>query len=188
MKTARFLFLMMIAAVLLRGTSFARQSSSASQQTPAQSRQTSDSPEGQKDSQIRIEKNQTGAEESDRGQVSPKPGTRHVPQRRPAQSHTKPAPGHQVHSSRTPAVSSPGPVTLENGMGFHHLASATLSGSPNKTVSHRSAPVPPATVSVNGQQFKSARDPGARLASSGGPLAAARGTAAISGTNMKRKP
>ena len=58
----------------------------------------------------------------------------------------------------------------------------------SKAASHRSVPVPPATVAVNGQQFKSSRDPGARLASSGGPLTAAKGTAAINGTDMKRKP
>jgi len=188
MKTPRFIFLMIVWAVLLQGTTLARQSNSASQQTPSQSRETSDSSHGLKDGQVRSEESQTGAGDSDVGQNSPERGTRHVTQRRPSQSHAKPVPSHQVRSGRTPTASSLRPETLENGIGSHRLGSSSSSGVPNRTVSHRTAPAPTATVAVNGQQFKNSRDPGARLTSSEGPLTAARGTAAINGTNMKRKP
>ena len=188
MRYERFIFLTIIGAVLLQGKSLARRSNSAPQQSPSQSRETSDSSGGQKNGQIRSEKNETGAGDSDVGQNRPERGTRLVTQRRPSQSHAKPAPSYQLHSAKTPAAGSLRPETPENGMGVHLTGSTTSSGVPNKAVSHRTVSAPPATVAVNGQQFKNSRDPGARLASSGGPLTAARGTAAINGTNMKRKP
>jgi len=181
--------LMTIGAVLLQGTSYGRQSNSASQQTPSQSRETTHSSEGQKDGQVRGETNQTGAGDSDVAENSPERRTRHVTQRRPKQSHARPAaPHHQVRSGRTPVASSLRPETLENGMGFHQMGSTTSNGIPNKTINHHGSPVPSPTGAINGQQFKSPRDPGARLASSEGPLTATRGTAVINGTNMKRKP
>ena len=188
MRTLRFLFAMIVAAVLLPETSLASQSTSVPQQSPSQSRETSGSSEAQTDSQVGREKNQTGAGHSDVGQNNPEPGTRHVIQPRPNQSHVKPALGHQVRSDRTPVARSLRRETLENGVSFHQMESTTSSGVPNKTVSHYSAPVPAATVAVNGQQFRNTRDPGARLAVSGGSLSATRGTAAINGSNMKRKP
>lgn len=189
MKTTRFLFLTAVAAVLLQGTSLASQSNSVPQQTPSQSREASDSSEDQKDGQVRSEKNQTGAGDSDVRQNSPERRTRHVTQRRPNQSHARPAPlNHQVGSGKTAAASSLRPETLENGMGFYQMGPTTSNGIPNKTINHHGAPVPSATGAINGQQFRSPRGPGARLASSGGPLTATRGTAVINGTNMKRKP
>lgn len=59
---------------------------------------------------------------------------------------------------------------------------------PYKAVNRPPVLLPPQTVAVSGQQFRNSRDPGARLATSGGPLTAARGTAVIDGTRMKRKP
>jgi len=188
MKTARFLLLMIIAAALLRGTGFARQSNSAPQPTPSQSRETSarDSSAGQKDGQAGSEKNQTGAGDSAVGKNNPGRESRHVSRRRPKQANA--APSHQVHSARTPVAGSPRTAMFESGMGFHPMGSTTSSGGPNKTVNHRNAAVPPATGGLNGQQFKSSRDPGARLASSGGPRTATGGAAVINGTGMKRKP
>ena len=188
MKTARFLFLMMIAAGWLRGTGFASQSNSASQQTPSQSRETSDSPEGQKDGQVRSEKNKMGAGNSDVGQDSPEHKTKHLTQSRPNQSHAKPAPSHQVCSVKTLATSNLRTQMPENGQGFQQKGSPASTGISNRVGNHHSVPVPPPTVAVNGQQFRNPRDPGARLASSGGPLTATGGTAAINGTNIKRKP
>jgi len=188
MKTARFFFFMMIAAVLLQDRSFARQSDSASQPTPSQSRKTNDSSESKQDSQVRGEGIQTGVEGSNGEHKSLDGGTRNVRQRHPSRGRVKPGPGHQVRSGKTAAASGVRPETPGNGMGFHLTGSATSSRVANKTVSHRSVSAPSPAVSVNGQQFKGARDPGARLASSGGPPTAARGTAVINGTNMKRKP
>lgn len=189
MKTTRFLFLTTVGAVLLQGISLASQSNSVPQQTHSQSREASDSSEGQKDGQVSREKNQTGAGDSDVGQNSRERRTSHVTQRRPNQSHARLAPlNHQVRSGKTAVASSLRPETLENGMGFHQMGSTTSNGIPNKTINHRGAPIPSPTGAIKLQQFKNTRDPGARLASSGGPLTATRGTAVINGTNMKRKP
>jgi hypothetical protein len=190
MKTARFFFVMMIAVVLLPGTNLASQSNSVRQPTPSQSREASDSSERQKGGQVSSGKNQTGAGDSDVGQNSPERRTGHVTQRRPNQSGARPASvSHQVRSGKTPVARNLRPETLENSMGSsHRMGSTTSNGISSKTINHHSAPIPLPTSALNGQQFKSPRDPGARLASSGGPLTAARGTAVINGTNMKHKP
>jgi len=186
MKTARFLFLVMIAAVLLQGTSLASHASPASQQTPSQRGQQSAGDE-QKNGEVRHEKGQVGAEEAGERAKLPA-GVSRSAERRARTSYSKPLSSHQQHPAKTPAACNPRTAMPENGMGFQLTGSTTSSGGPGKTVNHRSTPVPPATGAVNGQQFKNARDPGAHLASSGGPLTATRGTAAISGTNIKRKP
>lgn len=190
MRTMRFLFLTTVGAVLLQGTSLASsQSNSVPQQTHSQSREASDSSEDQKDGQVRSEKNQTGAGDSDVGQNSPELRTRHVTQRRPNHSLVRPAPlSHQMHAGKTPVANSLGPEKLENSMGFHQMGPTTSNGFRNKTINHHTTLIPSAAGAINGQQFKSPRDLGARLASSGGPLTATRGTAVINGTNMKRKP
>ncbi|MGB7131710.1 MAG: hypothetical protein WBD59_12920, partial [Candidatus Sulfotelmatobacter sp.] len=72
--------------------------------------------------------------------------------------------------------------------GPREISSKTAVPVPSQAVSHRSLSTPSSAVSVNGQQFKNSREPGAHLAISGGPLTAARGTAAINGTNTKRRP
>ena len=191
MKTVSFLVLllmMMIGALLLQSPSLASEANSVPQQTPSQGRETSDSSEGLKDGQVRGEENQPGAGDSDVRQNTFARGTRRRTQRRPNQSHAKPAPSHQLRSGNTQVANGLRSETLGNGLAFQRLGSLTSSGVPNKTGSRHIAPVSPATVAVNGRQFESSRDPGARPASIGGSLTAARGTAAINGTNMKRKP
>jgi len=191
--TKRFLFvmlLMMSGAVWLRGAGFARQSNATPQPTPSQSGQKTVSDQlhdSNSDRQVQDEKH-AGNGDEDRALNSPAHGTSHVTQPRPNQSRTTLAPRHQARPGKTPVASGLLAETLEDGIGFHQTGSTRSSGVPNRTVNPRSVSVPPPTVAVNGQQFKSSRDPGARLASSGGPLAATRGTAAINGTNMKRKP
>jgi len=182
MKIARWVFLTMIAVSLLQDTSVASQASPASQQTPSQSGHPS-AGDQQKNGEVRDENGQVGAEEPDERAKGPA-GVSKSAEHRPRASYSKPVSRHQ-HPA---AAGNARPATLENGMAFHHVGSTTSSAVPNKTVNHRSIPAPSAAVSVNGQQFRSARDPGARLAVSGGPLTATRGTAAINGSNMKRKP
>lgn len=183
MKTTRFLLVMIVGTGLLQGTGFAQQSNSASQQTPSQSRETfaSDSSDGQKDGQIR----RAGIPHGER---SAERGTRHVRQRRPKQSHPKPAPSHQLHSDKTRAASNPRTEMPENGKGFQQRGSTASTGIPNRVVNHRSVPVPAPTVAINGQQFRNSRDPGARMATSGGPTSSTRATGAINGSAIKRKP
>ena len=188
MKATRFLFLMlmMIGAGLLQGESLALQSNSASQPTFSRSREQSDSHQ-QKNGEVRGEKEQTRPAQADEG---PKPlaGAPRTAKHRPRKSNSKPVSNHQLRPANTPTTNSlrsntPGSITR-----LQQTASNAVTGVPSKAVNRHNVPASPPAASVNGQQFKSSRDPGARLASSGGPLTAARGTAAINGTNMKRKP
>jgi len=180
MKTARFLFLMlmmMIGAGLLQGESLALQSNSASQQTPSQSREQSDSHQ-QKNGEARGEKEQPPPAQAGEG---PKPpaGALKTGKRRPRTNYSKPVSSHQLRPANTPT----GGITR-----LQQTASNAVTTVPSKAVNRHSVPAPPPAASINGQQFKSSHDPGAHLASSGGPLTATKGTAAINGTNMKRKP
>jgi hypothetical protein len=63
-----------------------------------------------------------------------------------------------------------------------------ITPSVSTSVTRRQSPTPARAIAVNAQQTKSSRDPGAHMAVSGGPANSTHGTAAISGTNMKRKP
>ena len=186
MKTAPFFFLMIVGAILLQASSPA-QSDSAPQPTASQNGKKSAGNQ-RKDAEVRDEKNQTRSGKVDEDQGPSARLKRSATKRRPSAGHSKPFPSHQSRPAKTPLASHLRSATPENGIGFHFTGSDTSSGVPSKTVSHRSAPLTPPAVAVNGQQFKTPRDPGAHLASSGGPLTTTRGTAAISGTNMKRKP
>ena len=179
MKTARFLFLMlmmMIGAGLLQGESLALQSNSASQQTPSQSREQSDSHQ-QKNGEARGEKEQPPPAQA--GEGPPPAGALKTGKRRPRTNYSKPVSSHQLRPANTPT----GGITR-----LQQTASNAVTTVPSKAVNRHSVPAPPPAASINGQQFKSSHDPGAHLASSGGPLTATKGTAAINGTNMKRKP
>ena len=190
MKAMRFFLLMFIGAGLLQGTSLASQPNSASQQTPAPRSEASagDSSDAKKDGQVRSERDQTGVGDSGGERNSPERGTRHLRQHRLNRSDAKPAPTYQVRPGKTPATNNLRSEMAGNSKGFQQRGSTPSIGLPHKMVNDRSVPVPPPTVAVNGQQFKNSRDPGARLTVSGGPLTATRGTAAINGTDMKRKP
>lgn len=187
MKTVRFFFVMMIAAVSLPGRSLARQADHPSQQAPSQS---VDKPNGnyQRDLEVRNENHQTRSGEAD--QISKRPASlAKTRTKRPSSTiNSHPAVSHPRRLNKTPAtndarIETPGTIT-----GPQETSSKTAVPVQSPAVSHRSLSAPSSAVSVNGQQFRSSRDPGAHLAISGGPMTAARGTAAINGTNMKRKP
>jgi hypothetical protein len=184
MKKARFLFPVMIAGVLLHGTSLAAQASPVTKQAISQSSE--NSAEQPKD-EVRDEKDQARPKESDDSQLQPDV-TRTTTKHRPNTSHSKPVPSHRVRPAKTPTTNSPRIDAPGSLAPPEHMGSKAATYIPNKTISGRSVSVPSSAVSVNGQQFRNSRDPGAHLAASGGPSTAARGTAAISGTNMKRKP
>jgi hypothetical protein len=172
MKTVRLFFVTMIAAVLLPGTSLARQADHPSQQTPSQSGDRSYSNSGE------------AAQISKRSANPAKTTTK----RSSSTIHSQPPVSHPRRLNETPATSGPwvnrpGTITGPQGAIFKAAVPA-----PNQAVKRRSPPVLSPAVSVNGQQFKNSRDRGAHLAVSGGPLTSSRGTAAINGTNMKRKP
>jgi hypothetical protein len=175
MKTVPFFFVMMIAAVSLPVTSLARQADHPSQQALSQSGDKSDG-----DYQRHVVADQI----SKRSAYLTKTTTKS----RSSANHSQPAVSHPRRLNKTPItngsrIDTPGTVT-----GPQETSLKTAVPVPNQAVSHRSLSAPSSAVSVNGQQFKNSRDPGAHLAVSGGPLTSSRGTAAINGTNMKRKP
>jgi hypothetical protein len=189
MKTARFLFLMIIGPASLQGTSFAVQSIQAPEQTLSESHEkpvNDRSPDVGKDRQTGGEKDQTGKylDENQKSFAAVKGG---APKRRPVEGHAKPAPSHQRRSGKTPAANDPRSETVRNVLDSHQTSSTRSSDVPDKTLKHSSVPVPPPTVALNGQQFKNSRDPGARMATSGGPANSMRGTV-INGTDIKHKP
>ncbi len=184
MKAVRILFSIMIAAVSLQGATLAAQASSAPQQAPAQSSEKS--ADQQKD-EVRNEKDQARPKEADQSQEQSASVTRITTKRRPSASQSKPVPSHQPRPAKTPTTNSPHTDTPGSGAAPEQTGSKAVTNVPNKAVSRRPS-APPSAVPLNGQQFKNSRDPGARLAVSGGPPTSPRGTAAINGTNMKHKP
>jgi hypothetical protein len=191
MKIARFLFVLILWAVLVHGTSLASQSGQVSGQTASQSgeKSTSQTPldKNNKDSQVSAEKDQTGGH-LDHNQKTPTGETRSTAKIHSAVHQAKPAPGHQARSVKMPADESLQAGTPLNVVDSHQTSSNPSTGILSKTVTHSSTAVPARNVVLNGQQIKNSREPGARLASSGGPANATRGTAAINGSDLKRKP
>jgi hypothetical protein len=181
MKRARIFFVMMIAAVSLPDANLAAQASPAPQQAVSQSSEKS--ADQQKD-EVRNEKDQARPKES---QEQSADVTRTASKSRPA-SHSKPVQAHKARPARTATTNgarteAPGSLT-----GLEPMGSKADTKISNKAVSRRSPSIPSSAVSVNGQQFRNSRDPGAHLAASGGPATTARGTAALNGTDVKRKP
>jgi hypothetical protein len=101
--------------------------------------------------------------------------------------HYKPVPKHKARQAKMHTMNSLRSDTLRSVTPLQ-MASRAAINTPKQAVSRRSQSVLPSAVSVNGQQRKNSRSPGARLTASGGPATIARGTAAINGTDMKRKP
>jgi hypothetical protein len=187
MKMVRFPLLMMIAVVLLAGTSLARQADRPSQPAPSQSGDKSGS-DHQRDPDVRDENGQTrsrvAGQFSQRSESLTKTATKH----RSTIIHSQPAVSHSRRLNKTPAANGSRIDTSRTVTGPQETSLRTAIPVPTQVVGHRSLSAPSSAVSVNGQQFKNSRDPGAHLAISGGPLTSVRGAAAINGTNMRRKP
>lgn len=111
-------------------------------------------------------------------------------------SHAKPALSHRQSSGKTSTASNLRMETLRNPPEFQqtsskmpsHMPSYSASQVSSKSVIHPSRVVSSPAVASNAQQYRNSRAANAQLAVSGGPPAATRGTAALSGTNMKRRP
>jgi hypothetical protein len=185
MKMARFFFVLMIAAVLLLGTSLAQEGDHPSQQVV--SRNGEKSADQQKD-EVGNDKDHTRAKPAGETQEQSATITRSTTKARPSARHSKSAPTYRARSVRKPTANSPRKDEPGNIAPLELMGSKTVSNIPKKAVSRRSPSVPSSVVSVNGQQFKNSRDLGAHLAVSGGPATTVRGTTAINGTEMKRKP
>jgi hypothetical protein len=111
--------------------------------------------------------------------------------RRPSAGRAKSTAPHRPTLTRQTGTGTY-PSTAANATDSRQMATANsqarASDVSTKTMKHSGVPVSSPKLALNGQQFKNSRDPGARLASSGGPATQARGTAGISGSEMKRKP
>jgi hypothetical protein len=187
MKTVRFFFVMMIAAVSLPDRSLARQANRLSQQAPSPRSEKSDN-DHQRDVEVRDKSYQTGSQDADPIAKHLLYLTKTATQRRSTTKHSQPAVSHSRRLNKTPATNGARIDTPGAGTRLQETSQKTAVPVQSQAVSHRSLSAPSSAVSVNGHQFRKSRDPGAHLAISGGPLTAARGTAAINGTNMKRKP
>ena len=190
MSKAPVLLPLIFWAVLAGGVSLGSRSVQAQEPTLSQCNEksaNSSSPDGSKDTQVRGQENQMGKypDRNGKGFATAKIGTRN---RRPAASHVKPTPSRQLRSAKTPAAKDLRTAAPQNVPGSHQTGLTLSSNAPGKTIRHSSLPVPPSTVALNGQQFKNFRDPGAHIATSGGPANSRRGTAVINGSDMKRKP
>jgi hypothetical protein len=189
MSKARVLLPLIFWAVLVHGASFEIQSGQAQQQTTSQSAEkgANSSRAGSNGTQARGEKDLMG-EYPDRNGKSfaiAKIGTR---KHHPVVSRAKPPQNRQLRSAKTPAAKDLQTEALQNVPGSHQTNPSLSSKGPGKTIGHFSLAVHPSTVALNGQQFKNSRDPGAHMATSGGPANSTRGTAVINGNDMKRKP
>jgi len=187
MKTVHFFFVMVIAAVLAPGTSLARQADRPSQQAASQSVEKSDS-NYQRDVEVREADGQTRSGVAGQFSQYSAPLTKTTTKRRSTTIHSQPAVSHPRRLNRTPVTNGPPIDTPRAVIGPWETSRKSAVPVPSQAVSHRSLSAPSSAVSVNGQQFKNSRDPGAHLAVSGGLLTSSRGTAAINGTNMKHKP
>lgn len=191
MSKARVLLQMIFWAALVGGACFGGQSGQAQERTASQSGEKSDnSPRARSNgTQARVEKDQTSeylpSDENQKSFASVRAGTRKP---RSALSHAKSPQNRQPRAGKTPATNGVRTETLPNAPDFHQAGSTMPSQVPNRPLEHASTPVPPPTVALNGQQFKNARDPGARMATRGGSVNYARGTAAINGSDIKRRP
>jgi hypothetical protein len=185
MKPSRFFLAMTFWVVLLQGASLAAQASPAPPQATSQSGGRS---VDQQNNEVRNDQDTARPKEADENQEQSAYVTRTTSKRGPSASHFKPVPSHQVHSAKTRATNSPRTDALGSVSTPQQTGSKAATALRNKAASHHSPSAGPSAASANGQQFRNSRNPGARLAVSGGPPSSPRGTAAISGTNMKRKP
>lgn len=184
MKMLRFLLLIMIAAVALEGVGFAGQSGPTSQLAPSQR---SDKPAEQQTNDARNEIDLARPGEPDQNQKRSARQT-NATKRHLGVSASKAAPRRQVRPNATSAANNLRTAATGKTTGLQQTRSKAFTAVSRQATDHRSPAVPPPAVSVNGQHFRNSRDPGARLAFSGGPLTATRGAGAIDGTHVKRKP
>ncbi|MFY9948169.1 MAG: hypothetical protein WAK27_05700 [Candidatus Sulfotelmatobacter sp.] len=187
MKTVRFFFVMMIAVVLLPGTSLARLADLSSQQAASRSSDKSNRDQ-QRDVEGRDKNGQTHSGEIDPISRRLASSTKTATKRRSNTIHSQAASSHPRRPNKTPATSGARIDAASIVTAPQQTSLRTAVPVRNQAVSHRGLSAPSSAVSVNGQQFKNSRDPGGHLAISGGPITSARGTAAINGTNMKHKP
>jgi hypothetical protein len=184
MKSVHFLLVMTIAATVLPGASLGQQADHPSQPAASQSGEKSTD---QRKGEIRNDEDQARAREAGHNQEPMTDMTRTTTKRRPIVSHPKPVPTYRAHPATAPTTNSPRVGALRT-VPSEQMGSRVATDIPNKVIKRRSPFAPSSTVAVNGQQFKNSRDPGAHLAASGRRLMSPRGTASISGTNMKHKP
>lgn len=184
MKAERFLFVVMIAAVMPWSQSLAAEASPAPQlaisQNSDKSANTQQKNEGSNEKEAREAAEEKNEQLADVRRTATK--------RRLSASHSKPGPSHAVRAIKTLTPYSARIGEPGNTREPESMSAKAATNIPNKSLSRHGPSAPSSAVSVNGQQFKNSRNPGARLVASGGPLAAARGAAAINGTGMKHKP
>jgi hypothetical protein len=181
MKRLRFLFVL---AVLLLRTSRAQEADHASQQVHPQSGEKS---ADQRKEEVRNDKDKARPNPDDEAQAQLAAVTCSTTKPHPSASHSKPVSTSRARPVKKPRANSPRIADPGSCASLEPMGSKADTKISNNVVSRHSPSIPSSAVSVNGQQFRNFRDFGAHLAASGGP-AITRGTAAINGTDVKRKP
>jgi hypothetical protein len=178
---------MMFCVAAVHGISLAAQSNtSAEQASRSDEKSVGNSSLGeQKSSQSRGEQNEASANQY-QTQKKAKSVTKNASKNLSTGFRTKRAPSHP--GSSMDQVTNNLRSTLPANSADFRQPDSKAANVPARTANPHGTNVSASLVAVNGQQFKNSRDPGARLAVSGGSLTAARGTAGINGTTMKRKP
>jgi hypothetical protein len=92
---------------------------------------------------------------------------------------------HSVKPAENSGIAASTPADV---MTLHQSSGGPLAGVSGRRSASHNPPVPSTSVSVGGGQFKRSRVASARLVTTGGPANSTRGTAAINGSDMKRKP
>jgi hypothetical protein len=180
---------MLLWAFLSWGATLASPSAQAQESTSQHSDKlvTNSSSDDSKEVQARRAQNQTGgnANENGKSSAAAKIGVHNL---RPSARQMKPAQSRQPHAANATAAE----LQTET---FRSILTADQTRQPtmppeatNKLLKHSSPPVATPTVALNGLQFRNSRDPGARMTTSGGLANSTRGTAALNGSEMKRRP
>jgi hypothetical protein len=185
MKTAKFLFMMVAWVALMHGASLG-QSGQVSEQKAAESGEKS-APEMRRENVVedRSEKDQPGWH-ADQKTLAAR--SKSAAKNQPAIHSAKPAQSRPVQSANKTAEEGVRPSTGLNATNASQTDSRPSPGTPAKTVKHSAPSVTASNATLNGQQFKNSRSPGAHMASAGGPANSTHSTGAINGSDLKRKP
>jgi hypothetical protein len=188
MRQTRILLPMIFWAALGHGASIWSQSSRGPGQASSQAATPETADHGNENGRVTAEKDEARSD-LDRNQTGPTVKARSSAKLHSVTSRAKPVSHLQVRSANTaPNGSLSAPNTSADNSELRQNGSSMSTDIPHKTANPHSVPIPLTADSVNGQQFKNARDPGARMATSGGAANSMRGTAVINGSDIKRKP
>jgi hypothetical protein len=195
MKTSRFLFAMLFMAASIPGAGLEYSFAQAAQQASSLQSEKNVSNAvtgGQKDTQSSSDKNQNDRNPDEKPTNSKGPSKTKLKHSSDANAAKPVVTRRQTQPANAPAVENLQPAAPASAPHFSQTGGSAIApgksaAAPNKMQPYRST-APASAFSVNGEHFRNSRNPGARLATTGGPANSTHSTAAINGSEMKRKP